>query len=929
MRQAGFTEEEFRKLAKAKANSDGLTVAEFEAMKLVEVTGPQAETSHARARAMMFDRAYHRAKFEIMAPIRDFLVLADARTLKGVRGAQASASVLRFIFIASCLVLALVLWNSYVALNDTLGGSVDEVVAQITRIGGGDFEAPIVVKRGLSESVMGRLSQTQGRLIERDRQRDLAEERVRNSEASLSAVLDQSPLATWIADPQGTLLQLNHACCALLEIKAEEVVGKYNILKDSVVADQGFLPLVRSVFEQGETARFEIVYDSSKVKGLSLEHSVTLILFVTIFPVRDSHGRITHAVIQHLDVTERRRAEERLRASEEDFRAMFELAAVGMAQADPSDGRLLRVNQKLAAFAGYPMGEMIGKRWPEITHPDDRERDWSHFQTLLRGEVPDYQLEKRYLRKDGSIAWGSANVTLTRDADGRPVRTMAAIEDITARKLAETEFRAVIQTSLDGFWINDLSGRLLDANESFCRMLGYSREELLQLSIQDIEASETPARTAAHIRDVMQGGTDRFETRHRRKDGTLLDAEISAQYPSRTGGRLFVFVRDITERLRAEETLRASEARYRTLVESIPEMIFMKDLNSRYVSINQKFALDLGLDPESVVGRFDSDLFSARLAAKYRADDRRVVESGMAEETEEKYVRGERETWVDIIKAPVREKSGEIIGVLGIFRDITARRRAEERVRQLTVELEQRVIERTSELEAANKELEAFSYSVSHDLRAPLRAIDGFGRILLEDHQKGLGPEGRRLLGVISGETRRMGQLVDDLLAFSRLGRQRLEASDVNMTALAEVVFAEQSKLVSPREIRLDLGPLSPARGDRAMLRVALTNLVSNAIKFTAARNPAVIEISSRPEGDRTVYSVKDNGVGFDMTYAHKLFGVFQRLHSAEEFEGTGVGLALTQRVIQRHGGRVWAEGKVGEGATFEFSLPNREEEEP
>ncbi|MBP9146174.1 MAG: PAS domain-containing protein [Thermoanaerobaculia bacterium] len=242
-------------------------------------------------------------------------------------------------------------------------------------------------------------------------------------------------------------------------------------------------------------------------------------------------------------------------------------------------------------------------------------------------------------------------------------------------------------------------------------------------------------------------------------------------------------------------------------------------------------------------------------------------------------------------------------------------------------EAEAALVRKTAELETANKELEAFSYSVSHDLRAPLRAIDGYGRILLEDYESRLDPEGRRLLGVISGETRRMGQLIDDLLAFSQLSRRKLEASDIDMAAMARAVFDEQAGHAPQRVFRLELQPLPPAHGDPAMIRVALGNLLSNAIKFTKPRNPAVIEIGSRLEDGQAVYYVKDNGVGFDMRYAHKLFGVFQRLHSTEEFEGTGVGLALVQRVVHRHGGRVWADGKVDEGATFYFSLPDMREE--
>ena len=242
-------------------------------------------------------------------------------------------------------------------------------------------------------------------------------------------------------------------------------------------------------------------------------------------------------------------------------------------------------------------------------------------------------------------------------------------------------------------------------------------------------------------------------------------------------------------------------------------------------------------------------------------------------------------------------------------------------------DLEAQVAQRTKALEGTNAELESFSYSVSHDLRAPLRAIHGFARILLEDHQTKLDPEAQRLLGVIDQNTRRMGQLIDDLLSFSRLGRKELASAPVDMTEMARVVADELRRAEPERngqlEIRIDA--LRPAQGDRALLRQVLSNLLQNAMKFTRARPHAMIEVGSRPDGTETVYYVKDNGAGFDARYVDKLFGVFQRLHSAEEFEGTGVGLAIVKRIVQRHGGRVWAEGKVNEGATFYFSLPHGE----
>jgi signal transduction histidine kinase len=241
--------------------------------------------------------------------------------------------------------------------------------------------------------------------------------------------------------------------------------------------------------------------------------------------------------------------------------------------------------------------------------------------------------------------------------------------------------------------------------------------------------------------------------------------------------------------------------------------------------------------------------------------------------------------------------------------------------RELNRRLEE-LKEGKAQLEEANRELESFSYSVSHDLRAPLRGIAGFARILKDEYAPWLDDEGRRFLEIIQNETRKMGKLIDDLLAFSRLGRKVMRVTDFDMENLARTVFSELCKLEAGRNLKIQFNPMPPARGDRDMLRQVLMNLLGNAIKFTRTREVAEIEVSGRDTETENIYCIRDNGVGFDMAYVEKLFGVFQRLHSEQQFEGTGVGLANVQRVVQRHGGRVWAEGRVEEGAVFCFSLP-------
>lgn len=272
------------------------------------------------------------------------------------------------------------------------------------------------------------------------------------------------------------------------------------------------------------------------------------------------------------------------------------------------------------------------------------------------------------------------------------------------------------------------------------------------------------------------------------------------------------------------------------------------------------------------------------------------------------------------------DSQGKRIGIMGVSRDITERKKAEEEIRKLNEELEQRVLQSTAELEAANEELESFAYSVSHDLRAPLRSIDGFSDILLEEYADRLDDQGKDRLGRVRSSAQRMAHLIDDLLELSRVSRSKIRLRIVDLTAMAKEVAAQLKEIDPKRKVDVTIHDGLVTLGDSNLLKAVLENLLGNAWKFTGSRDRAKIEFGITRVTGGEAYFVRDNGAGFDMTYANKLFAPFQRLHSEEEFKGTGIGLASVKRIIQRHGGRVWAEGEEGRGSTFYFTLQTKEE---
>ncbi|HEU4717682.1 MAG TPA: ATP-binding protein, partial [Bacteroidia bacterium] len=374
---------------------------------------------------------------------------------------------------------------------------------------------------------------------------------------------------------------------------------------------------------------------------------------------------------------------------------------------------------------------------------------------------------------------------------------------------------------------------------------------------------------------------------------------------------------DITEKRAREEELRRSNDRFDKILKMSPTAIFVSEVETGFfLYVNETFCRLFQVSGKEVAGKTSVDLGISTPERRAEITQNMMRNNGRVRGLEFRYEPAHGEAADLLMSSEIVEFEGKKC-FLGSISDITERKRSEEKIARLNDELE----ESLRQLGTVNKELEAFTYSVSHDLRAPLRAVSGYANMLEEEYNQLLDEEGRRLLGVIRYNAKKMGQLIDDLLAFSRLGRKEIETRPENMQTLVEGVMIELRKTIDYKA-KITIGELHTANVDYGLMHQVFLNLISNAIKYSSKKKKPEISISSEVREGEIIYSIRDNGVGFDMRYYDKLFGVFQRLHKMEEFEGTGVGLAIVQRIISKHRGRVWAEAAVNKGANFSFSLP-------
>ncbi len=475
-----------------------------------------------------------------------------------------------------------------------------------------------------------------------------------------------------------------------------------------------------------------------------------------------------------------------------------------------------------------------------------------------------------------------------------------------------------------------LDGKIVSWNTGATGMFGYEKPETIGKGIAELIVPTDKASEDQRILEAVRGGrVFRAETVLRRKDDTLVEVALVVSPVRSEEGQIMgasYMATDVSGRRRAERNLKESEARFSAIISSAMDAIISIDENQRVTIFNDAAERLFGCPRADAIGQPLDKFIPARFRAPHR---HHVAQFGCDGTTTRAMgnlrplsaLRSNGEEFpieASISQSTVNERKTYTV----ILRDITERNQVEEQARRFNAELEQRVKERTAALIAANREMESFTYSVAHDLRAPLRHIDAFSSILEEDFADQLPEEARQYLTNIQHGSRSMSRLVDDLLNLARVGRQELSYEEVSLENMVVEVSREMIHEAPGRDIKWRLGRLPRVRGDAGLLRQVVSNLLSNAVKYTRPKSPAIIEISAeRVDGQERV-AVKDNGVGFNMNYVGKLFGVFQRLHRAEDFEGTGVGLAIVERVVRRHGGKVWAEGKLGEGASFYFTLP-------
>jgi PAS domain S-box-containing protein len=623
------------------------------------------------------------------------------------------------------------------------------------------------------------------------------------------------------------------------------------------------------------------------------------------------------------------RADGKLFEGGEQFRHIFDNMLEGI-QVHDFDWKYLYVNKALLKYSQYSEDELIGHTVME-KYPGIEQTDLFKAMERCMNERISQNLETDFVFPDGSIVIFqlsiqpfpegifilSIDITERKKADEKVKRLNESLEQKVRERTAELEatigqlkesqqkFEKVFRASSAGISITRLAdATYLDVNEGFIQMMGFSRDEVIGRTSADLGMIVSMTQQEEVLEQVRKQGYANFEMTVRRKSGRIMEVLVSIETIYLSGEKYAInIISDITERKKVEDQLKKYNDLFTGLFEYNPAAFALSNLtDDKIVNVNESFLNMFGFfSKDEAIGRTSTEL-NLITDPKQRDEIVKQMKAGNREVTLEGEVRTRQGNlkWVQV--SMIRVEMEKHPGLLTVLLDITSRKKAEDQV------------------VAINKELEAFTYSVSHDLRAPLRAVNGYAKMLLEDFGEKLEVEAKNNIEAICYNAVKMGNLIDDLLAFAKLGRKEPEKKMIDMNELVEGTLSELKKTGTHRAV-IKTGKLHKIKADYGLLHQVVYNLLSNAIKYSSKKENPIVEIDSSETVDEIIFSIKDNGVGFDMKYYNKLFGVFQRLHSPRDFDGTGVGLAIVYRIIAKHGGKVWAEAEPDKGATFYFSL--------